>query len=369
MRIAINLLYLIPEQVGGTEIYASGLLHGLAQIETQDEFFIFVNQECADWSLPKRSNFRQILCPVRASNRANRYYFEQMQLPTYLKQYSIDVVHSLGYVGPLRPPCLSIITIPDTNFVALRDTIPVQKRLVNRLFTTLSAKRADRILTISKFSRGEIVRNLGIPGEKIFVTYLGPRFGDGEQSQQHWEDLQRQFNIFSPYIIAFGGGALHKNLQLLLRAFLRINDKFDHMLVIVGHVPDQIIDFIDALEPKTRERIALTGYVAYHQIRPLLSHADLFILPSRYEGFGLPLIEAQQAGVPVLSSKAASLPEIGGDGADYFDPSSEPELVCLLEKYLKHPEQRKILISRGKENLKRFSWEKTASETLAIYKL
>ena len=105
MRIGINLLYLIPGFVGGTEIYAAGLLHGLSQLDNKNEFVVFVNEESVEWPIPQANNFNRVICPISASNRASRYYFEQFHFPNTLKKYKIDILHSLGYVGPVFPSC------------------------------------------------------------------------------------------------------------------------------------------------------------------------------------------------------------------------------------------------------------------------
>src|SRR5437870_13548482 len=116
MRIALNLLYLIPGVVGGTETYAAGLLHGLANVDAQDQFVVFVNRESQQWPLPVSPNFTRVICPVSALSRSRRYFFEQVLLPRWLQKHAIDVVHSLGYVSPLFTSCASIVTIHDLNF-------------------------------------------------------------------------------------------------------------------------------------------------------------------------------------------------------------------------------------------------------------
>jgi len=110
MRIGINLLYLIPGVVGGTENYAAGLVEGLSRLDKENEYFVFINQESVEWEIPKSSNFYRILCPVEAIKRSQRYFFEQFRLPKLLKRYEIDIIHSLGYVGPLFASCETVVT-------------------------------------------------------------------------------------------------------------------------------------------------------------------------------------------------------------------------------------------------------------------
>ena len=130
MKIGLNLLYLLPGIVGGTETYAAGLLNGLSKVDGENEYLVFVNSESASWPMPGRENFRRILCSVKASNRAGRYFFEQVRLPKVLKEKGVDLVHSLGYVGPLRPPCPAVLTLHDLNYRAIGSTMPWYRHLV-----------------------------------------------------------------------------------------------------------------------------------------------------------------------------------------------------------------------------------------------
>ena len=141
MRIGINLLYLIPGIVGGTETYAAGLLQGLANIGFDEEYIIFSNREAFDWPLPDRLNFRQVVCPIHGSNRAKRYFFEQFEFPKLLRDHRIDLIHSLGYIGPIKTSCPAVVTIPDLNFVDLARTMPFQKRLILLLRTSNKQNR------------------------------------------------------------------------------------------------------------------------------------------------------------------------------------------------------------------------------------
>ncbi len=364
MKIGINLLYLLPGVVGGTETYAAGLLHGLAEIDRRNEYVVFVNRESERWPLPQAVNFTRVLCPVRAAGRASRYLFEQVRLPRLLAKYDIDVVHSLGYVGPLAAPCPSVVTIPDLNYIAMKQTMPGRKRTFLRFFSMQSAQRANHVITISNFSKGEICRTIKLDPGKITVTHLGAMRDADSDSSGNWDELTRRYRIRAPYIVAFGGGVVHKNIPLLIRAFALVKDAFPHFLVLIGHIP---ADVDLATESGIRDRMTITGYVPKEHVLPLLSHADLFVLPSLYEGFGLPVLEAQQAAVAVACSSAGSLPEVGGQGAFYFDPTSVEQMAQAIRHCLADAGVRSELILKGRENLSRFSWEKTARETLSVY--
>ncbi|MFX0197328.1 MAG: glycosyltransferase family 4 protein [Candidatus Hodarchaeota archaeon] len=367
MKIGINLLYLLPGVVGGTEIYADSLLYALAQVDEQDEFIVFVNRESKNWSLPEAQNFNRVVCPVRATSRGRRYLFEQLQLPRLLTKCKIDVVHSLGYVGPLLAPCPSVVTIPDLNYITLKHSMPSRKRIALRFFSTKSAQWANRVITISNFSKGEISRGLKLNPNKITVTHLGPIRDGNTNFSENWVELKHRYGIQKRYVVAFGGGSLHKNIPRLIRAFALVKDEFPHFFMLIGRIPSNVDFSAESIGREVRDRVIITGYVPRDHIMPLLSHADLFVLPSLYEGFGLPVLEAQQAAVAVACSTAGSLPEVGGDGALYFYPNSVESIAQTIRHCLADAELRSQLILKGQENLKRFSWKKTAIETLAVY--
>jgi glycosyltransferase involved in cell wall biosynthesis len=365
MKIGINVLYLLPGVVGGTETYAAGLLHGLAEIDQQNEYVVFVNRESERWPLPRAANFTRVVCPVRAAGRASRYFFEQVRLPRLLAQYRIDVVHSLGYVGPLTAPCPSVVTIHDLNYITLRHIMPGMRRAALRFFSVQSARRANHVITISDFSKREICRALKLNPGKMTVVHLGALGNNALNSSENWMELTGRYRIREPYVVAFGGRTLNKNIPRVIRAFALVKDAFPHSLVLIGHIPSDV-DLTTETE-EMRERVTITGYVPEAHVLPLLSHADLFVLPSLYEGFGLPVLEAQRAAVAVACSTAGSLPEVGGDGAVYFDPTSVEGIADTIGRCLADAPLRSHLVLKGRENVSRFSWDKTARETLSVY--
>jgi glycosyltransferase involved in cell wall biosynthesis len=368
LRIGINLLYLIPGAVGGTETYAAGLLSGLARVGDGNEFFVFVNKRAAEWPIPENENFFRVVCPVEGSIRYRRYCFEQYRLPKLLRQYKIDLVHSLGYVGPLRSPCRSVVTIHDLNYIDIAHTIGMGKRLILKYFSTQTAKRSDHVITVSNFSKERLCQVLQLPSEKITVIMEAANKKNDMDTSINKNELLIHYGIKKPYIVAFGGGTIHKNISRLIQAFVSLKDFLPHNLVLIGQIPPNI-DLPTMLNNHgLNNRLIATGYVPNNHIDLLLSHADLFVLPSLYEGFGIPLLEAQKAGVAVACSTAGSLPEVAGESVIFFDPYSVDSIAQAIYKCLSDDNLCAELRHLGQDNLKRFSWEKTASETLEVYR-
>jgi glycosyltransferase involved in cell wall biosynthesis len=366
MRIALNLLYLIPGLAGGTHTYAVSLIRALAQIDRSNEYYIFLNTESMALGLDLPANFHKVFCPVRGRARLLRYGWEQIILPIQLKARGIHVVHSLGYVGPLASPCPAVVTIPDLNFIALRENMPFARRIALRFFSTQSGLRSGRVITISEFSKADLARRLQLEPAKISVIHLGSREAGAGNRNTSWRQLKCEYGIRQPYIAAFGG-ARHKNTSRLIEAFASLSDTFPHQLVIIGHLSAGAELEKAKNEGRLAGRLITTGFVPEQDVMPLLGHADLFVMPSLYEGFGLPVLEAQQAGVPVVCSSAASLPEVGGEGALYFDPASTEDMAAALRRSLGDADLRARMARAGTKNLRRFSWAATARQTLGVY--
>ncbi|MEO5579572.1 MAG: glycosyltransferase family 1 protein [Gemmatimonadaceae bacterium] len=366
MLIALNLLYLIPGVVGGTETYARSLIHALAAEDADNEYVVFLNKESADLDVTPGPNFRRVVCPFIAHRRAVRYAWEQAALPLQLLKASPDLVHNLGYVGPLAARCPQVVTVHDLNYLGHTGRRSAVGRRAFRFFVESSVWRADRVITISRFSRDEIVKHLHIAPEKVSVIHLGGQEEMDEIPVQRSETSKTVRSIGRPFVLAFSSLSAHKNIPRLISAFARISSEVPHALVLVGHLPEKA-QIRAEIESAGSDRIRFTGYLPDEDVRALMRNASLFVFPSVYEGFGLPILDAQHAGVPVACSSAASLPEVAGDGAVLFDPLSVDDIARALRQCLLDMNLRETLLQRGHENARRFSWGRTARETLEVY--
>ncbi|MHB8138233.1 MAG: glycosyltransferase family 4 protein [Smithellaceae bacterium] len=367
MRIGLNLLYLIPGIVGGTETYARGLLRGLRQIKPDHEFFLFVNRESAGLIADDDQDFTKVVCPVYAANRKNRYYFEQVKLRQYVQLYKIDLLHSLAYTSPLFLPCPAIVSLPDLNFKAFGNSMPLSRRLMLSLIVWQAVSRSSKVITISNFSREEILKQYHIPSEKVVVTYLAAD-NDDLNSKVKEEPFAGQVmpDLNQPYALAFSSSTANKNLSGLIKAFLEAkkNHKFIQKLILMGHKYPIEEDVQGCHES---EDIVWTGYLERRTVLEILRRADFMLYPSFYEGFGLPVLEAMAAGVPVICSNAASIPEVVGDAGIFFDPFSIKDMAAKIAQAATDQKLRDDLRQKGFKNLERFSWRKTAEDTVAVY--
>jgi len=363
MRVGLNLLYLIPGVVGGTESYARSLIHSLGALDDENEYVVFVNKLAADMDITPGPNFRRVICPFLPLRRVVRYGWEQGILPFQVSREKIDLVHSLGFVVPLAARSRQIVTVHDLNFLSDLGWHTTQGRRILRFFVERSVRRADHIITVSEFSRTGLISKLGVPPQKVTVTHsAGARHLQDPGARSDYDPAAGM-----PYILALSGLPMHKNIARLVSAFEQIQDVVPHSLVVAGHLPNNP-EYRRNLEAKAGRRIHFTGYLSDAEIAAALRGASLLAFPSLYEGFGLPVIEAQRVGIPVTCSSVAALPEVAGAGAHYFDPLSVDSIAAALRTCLLDADIRKTLVREGYENALRFSWEKAARETLAIYR-
>jgi glycosyltransferase involved in cell wall biosynthesis len=363
MRIGINILYLRPSCVDGAYVYARRLLDSLALLDSENAYYVYLNRAAADFAMPA-PNFQPVIYNFLPHQRLPRYLHEQVVLPLHALRHKLDLVHSLHLTHPLFLPCRSVMTLHDSRFMIpqLKGDIRGFRRQVIRFFAGNGARRATRVITDSEFAKRELIAHFGLRAEKIDVIYLSiSPSNDAPSDSKAAMTICAQYGVQQPYIAAIGGSYEHKNVPRLLAAFAQIQDEFPHELVLIGKLPP------DVTPELLSERVRALGYVPDAHLPILMHGADVFVVTSLYEGFGLPALEAQAADVALVCSKAASLPEVAGEGAYYFDPYDTADLAQALRTCLRDSTLRQTLRAKGRANLQRFSWQQTARQTLAVY--
>lgn len=358
MKVGLNLLYMIPGMVGGVQTYAEGLLEGLGELNNGNEYIVFLNRQSATLKLPR--GFRREVLAINAHSRAARYVWEQCRLPAVARRHCVDVLHSLGYVGPIRVPCAAVVTVHDLNFVRLRSQMSYVRQWGLGFFSRRSAARSQRVITVSEFSRRELCSELRLDPNRVSVVYHGSPSGGSTLALE--SELRELPELPVRFIVAFTGrGEPHKNIVRLIEAFHVGCHDMPHRLVLIGKpTPELMAHFTSRVLP--------LGYLPADGVRDVLRRAELFVLPSLYEGFGFPVLEAQRAGIPVVCSEAASLPEIGGDAAVYFPPASVTAMAEAIRATLRDDDRKRRLVELGYHNVQRFSWKNAARQTVDVYR-
>ncbi len=370
MRIGLNALFLIPGGVGGTEMYVRRLVRALGNAAPGDEFLLYVASEAAGTFGALPPNVSEVRCDLAAEMRPVRIAFEQARLPLLARGDRVDVLHSLGYTGPLVAPCPTVVTLHDLNYHFHPEDWAPAALWANRLLIPQVARRATRVLTISQSSRNAIRDVLRIPEDRIDVVYHGVDGNIAEASAATRRAVRERFALDDDYILSVTASHPHKNLDGLLGAYARACETWDKPppLVIVG-IRGRDQARVDAAAARAgRGRIVVTGWVDDAVLAALYREARLFVFPSKYEGFGFPVLEAMSVGVPVASSNATSLPELVGDAAVTFHPDRVVQIAQAMRDAWDDPTLRAALVERGRERVKQFTWERCARETLAVYR-
>jgi len=347
VRVGVNTLFLIPREVGGTEIYVRSLLPALQAAEPDLSLVVFTNRENHDTF----SDYERVLIEVNATSRPRRILAEQFALPAAAKRASVDVLYSPGYTAPLRAPCPQVVTIHDTQFLDFPEDFPWLSRMAQRVIVGGAARRAGAVTTVSEFSKGRIAERFGVPRDRIVVAHsaLSGLFAHPQT-----------YAMEEPFLLYIANTYPHKNATRLVRAFDSIKDRIPHALVICGQPREG--------EPPPHPRVKRVHYVAYEELIGMVQTADLLVFPSLYEGFGRPVVEAQEAGTRVIASRSAAIPEIGGDGATYFNGEDERSIAQAILDTLNEPESdRAAMIAKGRENAKRFTWDTCAHATMSAF--
>lgn len=370
MRIGINMLPIIPGQMGGMEAYARGLVRGLGTVDRRNEYVLFANREnAATWDdLPESFSVHE--CPVSGRRKPARTLYEQLRLNRLARSLGIELLHSLVHVAP--PPVRgrpSVVTIGDIIFLRFPREFTFIQRRVAGFLCRRAARTCDRILTFSEFSKADVQEEFGVTAGKITATPLGttPLPEDSRTAEAFF----REFRIPEKYLFSVLATYHHKNLEGLLRAFRELKQRrtIPHHLVVCGLKMAGHREFLDALARlEVADSVIFTGWAPDAALRELHVRADCFVYPSLYEGFGLPVLDAMSLGTPVACSNVTSLPEVAGDAAALFDPNDPGAIAEAVWRCLADSAYRASLVEKGRARAATFTWENCARKTLETYR-
>lgn len=307
--------------------------------------------------------------PLPTSNPLLRIMWEQTMAPWRLARLSPDLFHGMGFALPLLWGGPSVVTIYDLSFIRYPDRLPALRRLYLKSIVPVSARRARRVLTISESMMQEIHAVLGVPPTLIDVARPGisPDFHPLEP--QTVEGFRAQKGLPARFILYVGTLEPRKNLPTLLRAYAGLPQRADVKLVLAGArgwQTEAIFALIEELG--LQHDLILPGYVPYDELPLWYNAADVFVYPSVYEGFGLPVSEALACGRPVIASDVSSLPEAAGPGGILLAPDDVAAWSAALATLLDDQTQRAALGRQGQEYTRQFSWEITARQTTESYR-
>lgn len=311
----------------------------------------------------------------RKSRQLAKLWYEQVELPRAARRLGVDLLHVPYLAPPLRRTVPVVCTIHDLIPLLLPE---YRGSLFFRGYTTLVTSAARRVIACiadSDHTRDDVVRHLHLPAQRVHTVYLAPApIYRPVEDRREIEAVLREHRLREPYIYYVGGLDARKNLGTLLRAFGRVRRRFNRpvQLAIAGRPIKKPSALFPSLEPIILDEgiaadVAFLGYVSEEHNRALYSGCAAFVYPSRYEGFGLPPLEAMACGAPVVCSNATSLPEAVGSAAILVDPHDVEGWAQGMLRFLEDEEQREEYRGRGLRRAARFTWPQVAANTLAVY--
>jgi len=367
MNIGINASAL-SAQKGGASFYILNIINALAQVDAENRYFIFTTGAGRDSFASLPSNFEII--PCAPSKTPVRLLWEQLSLPLALcKKHKIRVLFSPNYTAPLiHPNVYSVVTIHDLSFFPLAKYYPRSRRLFRQIIR-LSVKYSDRVIAVSNFTRGDIIKYIGPYEERISVIHeaADARFLDKPDSTLA-AIIRKKYSISGKYILFTGFMEPRKNLDRLLCAYSAIKDSINHNLVIAGgHGWWYEHTYRRVEELGISDRVIFTGYAEDSELPLLYREAALFAFPSLYEGFGIAALESVFSGTPVLASNNSALPEVLGLAAAYVDPYNTEEIASEMLRLLTSEDALAVLRKNCAGVRAKYSWQKAARETLEVF--
>jgi glycosyltransferase involved in cell wall biosynthesis len=379
MRIALN-AQLLSEPRSGTGRYIYNLLDALGRLDTSSEYRILSTRQLPVRPQVPASMRWEVIPPgglAAQSAPMEKLFWEQRAFPRTAHALKADIMHIPYFAPPRRTYGIpTIVTIHDVISQRLPEYRPSMGLRAYSQFVARAAPRAAAVIAVSNHGKQDIADTLGIPLERIYVTYEAPdpRFAPAPYGAQ--VELRQRLGLAGPFVLNVGGMDARKNIAGLVRSFAEVYRHLgnpDLRLVIAGN-PAKL--GAGALFPDWRPLARDLGIgdhifcapVAEEDLATLYSAADCFAFTSLYEGFGLTPLEAMACGAPVVCSNATSLPEVVGDAGILVDPLNIPALSAAILEVLRNPALSQDLRRKSLEQAARFTWDRTASETLAVYK-
>lgn len=377
MRVGIDARFYSEAGVGR---YIKNLLYYLQKLDHKNEYYILLRKkdfEVVNFSSP---NFHPVLADIPWYGVA-----EQVQLPNILYSLKLDLVHFPHFNIPVFYKGKFIVTIHDLihqkfkmNRATTHDPITyfIKHKAYNYAFST-ALKKSEKVITVSDYVEEELVKIWKVEKNKIVVTKEGVEENIIQKakviSQKDIDETLEKFKIKQPFIFYVGNAHPHKNVEGLIKAFMRIKSELANLRVSGSDDLQLVLSgknhyFWDRIKAEYGHKdIIYTDYVTDEELVALYKSCTVYTVPSFEEGFGIPLLEAMSLGTPVVASKTSATPEVGGDAVLYFDPKNPDDIADKIMSVINSEKLRNELIEKGEKRVKEFSWKKMVEQTLDVY--
>lgn len=353
--------------------YTEKLIKYLEIIDRENEYFIFLYRENFSEYIPQNENFHKILAPYRWYS-----WQEQLFWPRLLYKFKLDLVHFPHFNVPILYRKKFVVTIHDLiliHFPTLKNTtlIPLYywiKFWAYRWVIGSAVRRASNIITVSEFTKNDLLKHYQISKDKILVTYEAADdfICPSREKYQSSESILKKYGIIKPYLVYVGNAYPHKNLERLLLAFKKVLKSHSQWhLVMIGKEDYFYRRIKDIACKESISNVIFPGFVSDDDLPAIYFNASAYVFPSLYEGFGLPPLEAMRCGVPVLASNHECLREILGEAAMYVEAEKIDNLAEKIGEIMINFQERNRLVTAGFQQIEKYHWQEMAEQTKAIY--
>ncbi len=372
MKIGIYVEVLKNKQFSGIGKHVQGLINGLAEIDRENEYYLYyqspvIGQIEAPIEISERNfNLRPVKFPTTwMSDRPTLWW--KYVLPMVLKIDGIDVFHGPNHFIPLRGKFKKVVTIHDIAYFYMAVHGEGLDRVLKD-WTLKSFAAADEIITVSDATKRDCIKE-GCDAEHIHTVYQG--FENDQKvivAPEKSRQIKEKLNLPKRYLLSLGTLQPRKNIPYLVEAFSKIADLVPHDLVLAGAKGESYESISQQVRDLgLKDRVVFTGYISDEERVVLYRNADVFIYPSKYEGFGLVVLESMSHNCPVIAMNSSSLPEAVGDAGLLVELDDVDAFASCIKQIVDSENVKSCLVAKGNEWIKEFNWEKAAKQTIKVY--
>lgn len=374
MRIGIDCRTILNPHSGeraGVGHYVEGLVTALIERFPAEEFVLYFDYRIGDLAGFAAPNVKVKHFPFSQYGKYLSFGYSHLLITAYLLKEGLDVLHVPAGSIPLTYPKKVVYTVHDLAIFKHPEWFP-SSFISRSVLVPQTLRKADNLIAVSQSTAKDLRQLFNIKSQKISVIHHGFDVAKIPLKRRVNETIEK-YKLPRRYVLFVGTIEPRKNVEGLMRAFVALQEKnpalADVVLAIAGqegYHSDQVMQTMTAL--KVKRSIRYIGYVTHNEKVELLRHASAFVFPSFYEGFGLPILEAMALGVPVITSKTTSMPEIAERAALFVDPTSVTDMTRGLREVLTKPDVAKRLHEAGPKQAAKFSWDRCADQTMSVYK-
>ncbi|MGE5356383.1 MAG: glycosyltransferase family 4 protein [Deltaproteobacteria bacterium] len=367
MKIAVNVRYLLADRMEGIARFNYETLRRVVKDHPEDEFYFFFDRPYSEKFI-FGSNVRPIVLYPPTRHPLLIAFWLELRIKSWLKKLKPDIFLSGDTYMPLNPGVRSAIVSHDLAFLHFPEHMKFSDRLYYNYFFPKFHRRADRIIAVSEFTKKDIIENYKIEGSKIDIVHNAANGHFYQIDDQTKAKIKAELTAGNPYFVYLGSIHPRKNIINLIRGFEIFKEKTNsnHYLVIIGRPAWKTGEYFNALNNSPVRSSIITRQIKRESLPQYIGSADALFYVSFFEGFGIPILEGFEAGIPVVTSNTSSMPEVAGDAALLVDPDSPEAIAGAMQRLVEEPGLSKSLIQKGKERLNAFCWDKSAEKIYSI---